>query len=99
VWQHIGELVQSHIPSVRLGVASSLVEHWLFGPGVIAGPASTAVLAQHGTRVRETDGPSTLLGPEGTAATGTEQGAGADTSARTGSFVASCVAGPGPPVS
>ena len=48
----------------------SLVEHWLFGPSVVAGPASTAAreCGEHGTRVRGASGPSTLLGPEGTAA-------------------------------
>jgi hypothetical protein len=49
------------------------VEHWLFGFGVIAGPASTAARLSfgaarwHGTLVRGMPGPSTLLGPEGTA--------------------------------
>ena len=36
--------VQSHIVGICLTVASSLVEHWLFGPSVTAGPVSTALV-------------------------------------------------------
>src|SRR5260370_38686111 len=64
--------VQSHISGECSEVASSLVEHWLFGPSVIAGPASTAAVSRDTVsterRVRGASGPSTLLGPEGTAA-------------------------------
>jgi hypothetical protein len=91
--------VQSHISSACLEVASSLVEHWLFGPSVTAGPASTAArkYGEHGTQVRGATGPSTLLGPEGTAASVSETPRlflGQDR------FPAALsVEGPGPPVS
>ena len=51
---------------------SSLVEHWLFGSGSSPGLASTAdALAERDGMERQVPGaarPSTLLGPEGTAA-------------------------------
>jgi hypothetical protein len=59
------------------GVACFLVEHWLFSPGVLAGPVSTpagqprsaaARCTRDGTPVRGHARLSTLLGPEGTAA-------------------------------
>ena len=51
------------------GVASSLVEHWLFGLSTSSGRVSTVADAA-GTTAGGAPGPSTLLGPEGTAALG-----------------------------
>jgi hypothetical protein len=60
--------VQSRISDERSEVACSLVEHWLFGPSVATGPVSTSAVRWNGTQERGASGPSTLLGPEGTAA-------------------------------
>ena len=64
VLQNTGYRVQSHISGERPGVASSLVEHWLFG--LIVSQRQLVHLLAGGTLTAMAAWPSTLLGPEGT---------------------------------
>jgi hypothetical protein len=58
---------QSHIPGECPGVASSLVEHWLFGL-IIGRSRLVRPRLREGTLGAGMIWPGTLLGPEGTAA-------------------------------